>query len=623
MGAAAAPATKRWADAALAALVAITVGMMIVPLPTPLLDLLIAINVSLGVLLLAVSLYVRDGLSFAAFPTLLLITTLYRLALNVSSTRLILLQADAGQVIDAFGQFVVRGDYAVGAAVFLILTLIQWIVIARGAERVAEVGARFTLDAMPGKQLAIDAEQRAGTMSQQEAREARRTLERESQFYGAMDGAMKFVKGDAVASLAITLVNLCAGVGIGMLSRGLSLQQSLRTYGLLTIGDGLVTMIPALLISTAAGLVVTRVASAWRDGSLGADIAAQLFSDARALSAAAALLLLLALVPGLPWWPFVVSGAGCAALAFRARRGARHDVVEELPTQQPRVADILVRAGAQLTSRLTRNDRPSPAWNRALGKVGTDLEQQLGLRLPALRVQRDETLRDNQYRVHYRELPAATEEATDSEVEARVAASVARAARTHAADALTLDVVQRMLDAQEQQNPALVRHAVPKPVSLPMLADILQRLAAEGVSVRWLDEILEVLTRTTDPGVRAAELTERVRSGLQRRISHSVAPLGTLEVLQLDPDVLEALQDGLVKRDGETWLALPPGLAEDITQATVQAARQHNPRALLTPAPLRRHVRGLLRHDLPDLPVLCPTELTREVDLQKVGTVSA
>ena len=284
---------RRFADAALAALVMLIVGMMIVPLPTPLLDVLIASDISLAVLMLLVSMYLRTGLDFAAFPTVLLVTTLYRLALNVSSTRLILLQADAGEVIHAFGHFVVRGNYVVGAVVFLILTLIQFLVIAKGAERVAEVGARFTLDAMPGKQMSIDAELRSGAITQDEAKRRRRHLARESQFYGAMDGAMKFVKGDAIAGIVITVVNIVGGLAIGVGMHGMSATHALETYGLLTIGDGLVSQIPALLISTAAGLVVTRVASEDGHGSLGSEVAKQIFGDPRALGLAAAFLVAL------------------------------------------------------------------------------------------------------------------------------------------------------------------------------------------------------------------------------------------------------------------------------------------------------------------------------------------
>ena len=280
-------------DLILATCIVLIVGMLLLPLPTWALDLLIATNIAASLLLLTSALYLREGLDLAAFPTLLLVTTLFRLGLNISSTRLILLDADAGEIIYAFGDFVVRGDFAVGAVVFAILMVVQLVVVSKGAERVAEVGARFTLDAMPGKQMSIDAELRSGLLDRDGAREKRARLERESQFYGAMDGAMKFVKGDAIAGVIITLVNFCAGAAIGTLSRGLALTESLETYALLTIGDGLVSQIPSLLVSTSAGLVVTRVAS--RDGrsSPGSEVSSQLLRDERALGTAVAIRLIL------------------------------------------------------------------------------------------------------------------------------------------------------------------------------------------------------------------------------------------------------------------------------------------------------------------------------------------
>src|SRR3954471_21195801 len=294
------------ADAVLAGVVIAVVGLMVVPLPTWLLDLLIASNLAGSVVILLVSLYVSEALKIASFPTLLLITTLIRLALNVSSTRLILLQANAGEVIRAFGTFVVRGNYVVGAIVFLILTIIQFIVIAKGSERVAEVGARFVLDAMPGKQMAIDAELRSGTIDGMEARRRRRLLSRESQFYGAMDGAMKFVKGDVIASLVITVVNILGGLAIGVGQKGMPAVDALKRYGLLTIGDGLVSQIPALILSTAAGVLVTRVASEDPDTPLGEELASQLFGMPKALKVASVFILLLAIVRGLPAPPFLI-----------------------------------------------------------------------------------------------------------------------------------------------------------------------------------------------------------------------------------------------------------------------------------------------------------------------------
>ncbi|MBC7173310.1 MAG: FHIPEP family type III secretion protein, partial [Polyangiaceae bacterium] len=355
-------ARRGGSDAALAALVLAIVGMMILPVPTPLLDVLIAGNVAAAVLMLLTAMYARSGLDFGAFPTVLLITTLYRLALNVASTRLILLHADAGDVIQAFGEFVVGGNYVVGGVVFLVLTLIQFLVIAKGSERVAEVGARFTLDAMPGKQMSIDAELRSGALSQDEARNRRKTLHRESQFYGAMDGAMKFVKGDAVAGIVITVVNLLGGIAIGVTMHDLSAGESLKTFGLLTIGDGLVSQIPALLISTSAGLVVTRVASEDEAGSLGTDVAKQVFGDPRALRIAAGFLVALAIVPGLPAVPFLFLGGTLFAFALRrptstgahvATAPAEAEAKGESDARVPLVLPISVELGSGLTRDLT------------------------------------------------------------------------------------------------------------------------------------------------------------------------------------------------------------------------------------------------------------------------------
>src|SRR5450432_2092609 len=335
------------ADAVLAGLVIAVVGLMVVPLPTWLLDLLISANLAASIAILLVVLYVPDAISIATFPTLLLITTLFRLALNVSSTRLILLQANAGEVIRSFGQFVVRGNYVVGAVVFLILTIIQFIVIAKGSERVAEVSARFVLDAMPGKQMAIDAEARSGAIDGNEARQRRRLLARESQFYGAMDGAMKFVKGDVIASVIITFINILGGLAIGVGQRGLEVEMALKRYGLLTIGDGLVTQIPALVLSTGAGILVTRVASEDPDTSLGSELARQILGIPKALQVAGLFVLGLALVPGLPTVPFLILGA-VLLLVARARTQQIH-----LETQ---------RAAAEPTRREQAGARRGPVF---------------------------------------------------------------------------------------------------------------------------------------------------------------------------------------------------------------------------------------------------------------------
>jgi type III secretory pathway component EscV len=601
----------------LSGLVIAIVAMMVVPMPTWLLDLSIALNLTLGVLLLSAALYVREPLAFAAFPTILLLSTLYRLALNVSSTRLILLQADAGRVIEAFGKFVVRGDYLVGAMVFAILTLIQFIVIARGAERVAEVGARFSLDALPGKQLAIDAEQRAGGLSGEAARARRRALERESQLYGALDGAMKFVKGDAVAGIAITLVNFVGGVSIGALQRGLPLRESLASYGLLTIGDGLVTQIPALLGATAAGLVVTRVSSEDERRSLAHDIASQLFTDRRVLALSLLVLGLLALVPGLPGWPFAAAAGLLGCLLYRAGRARRPRADEPDGGARAERAQLVLELPADADERFAHGERPSAALGRSLERARRELGRELGISVPSVHVRRERGLPAGRFRWIWRELeePSAPLPA-DAET---LAASLRSLARRRAEDCLGVEDVQRALDRLEQEQPALVRQTVPKLLAPGRLALLLRGLVREGVSVRWLPDILEALLQiaSASPDLPPTPLLiEDVRRALARRISRDLAPAGALHVLRLSGFVEETVADALRSADHAEWLALPAELSRDISEAVAAAFRAApRPCALLTQGSLRRHVRRLLEQGSPELPVVSPHELTPELVL--------
>ena len=312
--------SERYSDILLAGLVVGVVGMMIIPLPTFILDLLIVLNISIAVSMLMISIYISNALKLASYPTIILITTLFRLSLNVSSTRLILLNADAGHVIEAFGKFVVRGNFVVGSVIFLILTIIQFLVVAKGSERVAEVAARFTLDAMPGKQMSIDADLRAGAFDLDEARHRRAELNRESQLFGSMDGAMKFVKGDAIAGLIITVINIIAGIIIGITMMDFSAMEAVQRYGILTIGDGLVSQIPALLGSMTAGLIVTRVSSEQEDSNLGKDIATQVLAQPKAFAIASGLLCGVGLVPGLPTVPFFIMAALIGSIAYGLMR---------------------------------------------------------------------------------------------------------------------------------------------------------------------------------------------------------------------------------------------------------------------------------------------------------------
>lgn len=320
---------SKYSDIVLALIVVAIVGMMIVPLPTHLVDVLLTFNISISVVLLLISLYVPAALQLSVFPTLLLMTTMFRLALTISTTRLILLTGDPGEVVVAFGKFVVQGNFVVGAIIFVILTVVNFIVISKGSERVAEVAARFTLDAMPGKQMSIDADMRAGAIDMEEGKRKRRDLERESQLFGAMDGAMKFVKGDAIASIIITVINIVGGLIIGVMQKGMEVGQAAQKYALLTIGDGLVGMIPAILISTCAGIIVTRVGGAEEGNHLGKDVGMQLTAYPKAIAIAAGMLVALALIPGLPGIPFTLMAGAAGFGAWKMLKKQTSDAVEE------------------------------------------------------------------------------------------------------------------------------------------------------------------------------------------------------------------------------------------------------------------------------------------------------
>ncbi|HXU61834.1 MAG TPA: flagellar biosynthesis protein FlhA, partial [Polyangia bacterium] len=483
---------SRYGDLALAALVVVIVGMMIVPLPTPLLDLLISVNIAVAVVLLLVAIYVSDALKIATFPTLLLLTTLFRLALEVSATRLILLRADGGAVIRAFGNFVVAGNLVVGAVIFLILTVIQFVVISKGSERVAEVAARFTLDAMPGKQMSIDAELRAGHIDQVEARRRRATLARESQLFGSMDGAMKFVKGDAVAGLVVLAVNIVGGLVIGVFQRGLDLAAATRTYTVLTIGEGLVAQIPALIISTAAGLIVTRVASEDEGGHLGRDIGLQVLAHPRAIGIAGGLLAVLAVVPGLPAPPFLLLAAVLGGVAWRLARAPEAPAATAATASPEPLDPVLTPIAVEVSPELGR--RLADFARDVVPRLRERLFAELGLPLPAVRLRTAGTrLAGGHFVIRLNEVPLARGEIDRASWEragARLADEVLVLMRRHGHELFGLEEAQALLDALERTHPALVREVVPKLVSPVLFTDIARRLVEEGISLRNLRDIL-------------------------------------------------------------------------------------------------------------------------------------
>jgi type III secretion protein V len=630
----------RYSDVGLAALVMSIVAMMIVPLPTFLLDLLICLNIAIAVTLLLIAMYVNEALKIATFPTLLLITTLFRLALEVSATRLILLEADGGEVIEAFGKFVVSGNLVVGAVIFLILTMIQFIVIAKGSERVAEVGARFTLDAMPGKQMSIDAELRAGHIDHLEARRRRAALARESQFFGAMDGAMKFVKGDAIAGLVVLAVNIVGGLVIGVMQRGMELGAAARLYTVLTIGEGLVAQIPALIISTAAGVIVTRVSSDEEGGHLGKDIGNQILAQPKALAIGAALLFLLALVPGLPGVPFFILAVILGVVARKLLRDPAPATTapgaaktEQSPNAAGAKGDpqpLLAPLSLELSPALSRAMAPGGRgrlMDELIPAACARLFAEAGIPLPHVKLRANvQTLPEHGYAFRINEVVMAHAEVhlgaalvlTEphrlaelglegqpglapeggpatwlgpgdkegarlaglpvQEADEVIAAHVLAVLRRFGHELVGIQESQILLEALERTHPALVREVVPKIVSPVLLTDVLRRLAEEGVSLRNLRLILETLAQWAPSERDPVALTEQVRAALRRPITAKLADAsGKLAVILVDPMIEETIRESIHRTPGGSYLALEPQLSRDIVRAAANVVGAPRP----------------------------------------------
>ena len=633
-------------EGGLALMVIFVLSLMIVPVPTWALDILLSANLSMSVAILLVVLFVKEPIAVATFPIVLLITTLFRLGLNIASTRLILLQANAGDVIRSFGEFVVRGNFVVGAIVFLILTIIQFLVVAKGAERVAEVGARFVLDAMPGKQMAIDAELRGGGIDGNEARRRRRALARESQFYGAMDGAMKFVKGDVIASLVIVLINLIGGLAIGILQRDMDAVGALRRYGILSIGDGLVSQIPSMVLALAAAVLVTRVASEEEETPLGDELVKQLFGVPKALFVASAFVLLLGLVPGLPTLHFLVVApalffAGRARLKQMDREAQQVDALPRAQKVTARDADkpfvpvvipLSFEVGTAIASWVA--DEGESLGVRSLAfALREQLFHELGVSAPPPFVAVSEQVGDRAVRLSAFEVPLA--EVSFSETEGRRDLVVKGidvlfpALRRRASEFLGLHDVQRALDMVEEHYPASVRNVVPKPMPLPLLAEVLRRLVDEGHSIRDLRAILEALAMASPQDRDPFALAELVRMQHKRAITHRVTRGATsVRIVIIDGIIEETIRRGIQQTPGGAFLALAPAVTRDIAVAmrgafvdaehTWGAQEQH---VLLTQPDIRRFVRKLIELEFPDVMVVSFAELLPEVMLSVVGKV--
>lgn len=661
--------------------------IVFIPLPTLLLDMLLTINISISVVVLLSTIYIQRPTEFSVFPALLLMLTLFRLSLNIATTRMILAEGDGGNVISAFGSFVTSGNIFVGIVMFLILVVVQFVVITKGATRISEVAARFTLDAMPGKQMGVDSDLNAGLLTEQEARKRRRDIEREADFYGAMDGATKFVRGDAVAGLIITLINIIAGFGVGIYMMNLSAGQSFYLFTALTIGDGLVSQVPSLIISIAAGLVVTRTVS---DENLGKDLGSQLTQQPRALAATAGLLVLAGLVPGLPTLPFVVVGVFLAILAYfsglmivhrkedvEAEAAQKATAAEERPPA--RTEDLLTVDSLKIELGYGLITMADPGQGGDLltriQVIRQQIATKMGFIVPVIRIVDNMRLRPNEYQVKLRESviasyelmpdhflamnPGLVEEDIEGyptqepafglqavwvpsrdrdkaermgytivEPSAVVATHLTELIMGHADELLTREDAQILVNHLKESAPTVVEELMPKLLSMGELQKVLHNLLRERVSIRNLEMVLEVLCdyapRTKDTEV----LTEYVRHALAREICGAYADEdNVLRVVTLAPDLEQEILNAVNNAQTGDYIPVPPERADAISTRCAAALQplvlSGQDPVVLTSAPVRRYFKRIVERHIPKVVVLSYNEIDPAVGLESVGQVSA
>jgi len=674
---------EKYSDIMVAVFIITIVGMMIIPLPTVLLDLLLTLNITLAVIIVMVAIYNIEPLDFSVFPSLLLIATLFRLALNVSSTRLILLEGHAGEVIAAFGNFVVGGNAVVGFIVFVILIIIQFIVITKGAERVAEVAARFTLDAMPGKQMSIDADLNAGLISDKEARERRSNIQREADFYGAMDGASKFVKGDAIAAIIIIVINIVGGFIIGMVQRDLDVLQALHTYTLLTVGEGLVNQIPALLISTATGIVVTRAAS---DSNLGSDLTRQLINNPRVFFIACGVLLLLGLIPGLPGIPFLTISLITGVIGYALIKTQQSDVQTEM-SQQEEIEKEEVRKPENIIALLQVDPMELEIGYSLIPLVdvsqGGDLLDrvvmirrqcalELGLIVPTIRIRDNIQLKPSIYVIKLKGIEIARGElmldhflAMDSgaafesvpgietvepafglpalwiqetyreqaelagytvvDPVSVLATHLTEIIRGHAAEILGRQEVQTLVESVKQNNATVVEELTPNLLSIGEIQKILGNLLREKISIRDLVTIFETAADYAQLTKDTEILTEYVRHAISRQISRQFVNNNILTCLTVDPQLENTIVNSVQRTEQGSYVALEPKVVQAvITSLTNELSKLTNmgyqPVVLTNPG-ARLYFRKLTERVAPNLTVLSYAEIDPKAEVQALGMV--
>lgn len=654
-------------------LIIMILAMMVMPLPPFALDFLFTFNIAVAIIVLLVSLYTKNPLDFAVFPTVLLITTLLRLSLNIASTRVVLLEGHtgpdaAGKVIEAFGHFLVGGNYAVGLIVFIILVIINFIVITKGAGRIAEVSARFTLDAMPGKQMAIDADLNAGLIGEDEARKRRAEISQESDFYGSMDGASKFVRGDAIAGILIMLITIVGGLIVGVMQHDLELSAAAKNYTMLTIGDGLVGQIPALIISTAAGLVVSRVTT---DQDLGEQVLSQLFNQPQVLVITAVILGIMGLVPGMPNFVFLLIASILGAIAYLKLKDSGTELTETIAPEIPSIEKVdaswddvtpIDTLGLEVGYRLIPLVDKAQQGDllKRINGIRRKFAQEIGFLPPVVHIRDNLELRPNAYRITLKGsvigqgesysgmylainpgrvtmqlpgtatsdpafgLPAVWIEAalreqaqingyTVVDASTVVTTHINHLIHSHAAELLGRQELQKLFDHLSTQFPKLIEDLVPKLLPLSTIQKILHNLLEEGVHIRDMRSIIDVLTEHAAQIQDATELTAIVRAALGRAIVEQHFPAGTeLQVMSLHHE-LENILMQVMQTGGIQGAGIEPGLADTLLKEARSAAQYQEklglPIVLLVPGAIRFLLAKFLRRALPQLRVLSHSEI--------------